>query len=347
MRADPSAVPWERCPPLAAGEILVVRSGAYTGDSAIVTDEWEGAAPGYDLRITPDRVDPRYLAYVLLSAPARDYFSDCQSRAAQPHLNADQLADLRVPAVEPMSQRAIADFLDAETAWIDAIIQQRTHQSELLVERQRIACRALVTGEGLFPMASLRRWWSVIDCKHRTPDYVPVGIPLISTGEVAQGRLALEGTQRFVSTEDYEDLAAPPRRPRRGDLIYSRNASLGESAYVDTDELFCMGQDVCLITSVDQDQHYLAFALDLVARTELEQQQIGSTFKRINVDQIKALSVPHPSPDEQRVVARRCDHIERATTAALDAIDRQIALLRERRQELITAAVSGRVDVGG
>lgn len=53
MRADPADVPWERCPPLAPGEILVVRSGAYTGDSAIVTDEWEGAAPGYDLRITP------------------------------------------------------------------------------------------------------------------------------------------------------------------------------------------------------------------------------------------------------------------------------------------------------
>ena len=106
-----------------------------------------------------------------------------------------------------------------------------------------------------------------------------------------------------------------------------------------------MGQDVCLITSRDQDQHYLSFALDLFARSQLEQQQIGSTFKRINVDQIKALSVPHPSPEEQRMIASRCDEIDRATAATLTAIERQITLLRERRQALITAAVSGKLKV--
>ena len=108
-----------------------------------------------------------------------------------------------------------------------------------------------------------------------------------------------------------------------------------------------MGQDVCLITSPDQDQHYLSFALDLFARRELEQHQIGSTFKRINVDQIKALSVPHPSPEEQRMIASRCDEIDRATTATLTAIERQIDLLRERRQALITAAVTGVLQVPG
>lgn len=51
-------LPWDRCPPLREGEILVVRSGALTGDSAIVTPEWAGAAPGYDLRITPHSIDP-------------------------------------------------------------------------------------------------------------------------------------------------------------------------------------------------------------------------------------------------------------------------------------------------
>ena len=42
MRADPDDVPWDRCPPLRRGEILVVRSGAYTGDSALVTPPARG-----------------------------------------------------------------------------------------------------------------------------------------------------------------------------------------------------------------------------------------------------------------------------------------------------------------
>lgn len=43
-------LPLDRAPLLRRGEILVVRSGAYTGDSALITDPWEGSAPGYDLR---------------------------------------------------------------------------------------------------------------------------------------------------------------------------------------------------------------------------------------------------------------------------------------------------------
>jgi type I restriction enzyme S subunit len=348
MLADPSDVPWERCPPLTAGEILVVRSGAYTGDSAIVTQEWEGAAPGYDLRITPTHIEPRYLAYFLLSRPARDYFNDCRGRAAQPHLNADQVANLRVPAVTRVRQRAITEFLDAETARIDALVGVRRRQAGLLVERQRAACRAIVTGgETPYPTGPLRRWWAVIDCKHRTPAYVDDGIPLISTGEVKQGLLDLSRTDRYVSRIDYKDLAEPPRRPRRGDVIYSRNASLGAAAYVDTDEEFCMGQDVCLISSQAEDQRFLAYALDLVAREELDARSIGSTFKRINVDQIKDLRVPHPSPAEQRRIAADCVRMDTATARAIAAIDRQTALLRERRQALITAAVTGKLQVPG
>jgi type I restriction enzyme S subunit len=44
-------IPLDRAPLLRAGEILVVRSGAYTGDSALITPEWVGSAPGYDLRV--------------------------------------------------------------------------------------------------------------------------------------------------------------------------------------------------------------------------------------------------------------------------------------------------------
>ena len=65
-------LPLGRAPLLEAGEVLVVRSGAYTGDSALITREWEGSAPGYDLRLTPRSIDSRFLAYQMLSSRVLD-----------------------------------------------------------------------------------------------------------------------------------------------------------------------------------------------------------------------------------------------------------------------------------
>lgn len=87
-------LPLDRAPLLCEGEILVVRSGAYTGDSAMVTSAWKGSAPGYDLRVSPISAHPPYVAYCLLSKTALDQVDLTKSRAAQPHLNAEDLGDI-------------------------------------------------------------------------------------------------------------------------------------------------------------------------------------------------------------------------------------------------------------
>jgi hypothetical protein len=91
---DPQDVPPGRSAFLKEDEVLVVRSGAYTGDIAQVTKEWEGCVAGYDLVITPGR----YLtgefveAYLLMPFIQKGYFYNLKARAGQPHLNAAQVA---------------------------------------------------------------------------------------------------------------------------------------------------------------------------------------------------------------------------------------------------------------
>ena len=91
---DPQDVPPGRNAFLKEDEVLVVRSGAYTGDIAQVTKEWEGCVAGYDLVITPGR----YLtgefveAYLLMPFIQKGYFYNLKARAGQPHLNAAQVA---------------------------------------------------------------------------------------------------------------------------------------------------------------------------------------------------------------------------------------------------------------
>ncbi|MFQ5707023.1 MAG: restriction endonuclease subunit S [bacterium] len=92
---DKSAVPRSRNAFLSAEEVIVVGSGAYTGDVAQVTEDWEGAVAGYDLVITPgqDFCGEFLEAYLLTPHTQNNYFNNLKARAGQPHLNASQLAN--------------------------------------------------------------------------------------------------------------------------------------------------------------------------------------------------------------------------------------------------------------
>lgn len=140
-------LPLDRAPLLKEGEILVVRSGAYTGDSALVTRRWIGSAPGYDLRVTPVNAEPRLIEYCLLSTRTLDQVDLAKSRAAQPHLNAEDLGNVVIPIPQPDEQCRIADFLDAETARIDQLADLRKKQLAVLAEQRQALITAAVTGE--------------------------------------------------------------------------------------------------------------------------------------------------------------------------------------------------------
>ncbi|MEO8427794.1 MAG: restriction endonuclease subunit S [Verrucomicrobiota bacterium] len=136
LRVDPAELPAERKPYLKAGEIIVVRSGAYTGDSAIVPPALEGAVAGYDMVATVTRASPEFVAYGLLS----QYVLDDQIllltlRAAQPHLNAEELGSV-VFAIPPtrQEQQRIAAYLDASCAAIDAAVAAKRRQLDTLDE---------------------------------------------------------------------------------------------------------------------------------------------------------------------------------------------------------------------
>ncbi|MFM9551246.1 restriction endonuclease subunit S [Streptomyces caniscabiei] len=334
---------------------------------------WQGSlgVSAHEGIVSPDylvcevslRVHSRYLHHLLRSHFLIGEFKSRSKgiRPAQWRLYWEDLAKVEVSLPPLKEQRRIADFLDAETAQIDQLQRLRTRHRLLLAERTRQHIQELAVGRGLPASSSgnpwireipdgwavlpLKRRWHIVDCKHRTPEYVDAGYPVVSPGDISPGRLDLAVAHRFVGQQDFEDLADDVRRPRRGDIVYSRNASVGIAAYVDTDAPFTMGQDVCRITSSDQDQLFLTYVLNSVALAELESLQVGSTFTRINIGTLLELSVPCPPPDQQRDIAWRMDEVSAMGSALDQKIEQQLALFGERRQALITAAVTGQFDV--
>ena len=159
LRVDPEELPPDRNPYLKAGEIIVVRSGAYTGDSAIVPPELEGAVAGYDMVVTVTRASSRFVAYSLLSR----YVLEGQLllltlRAAQPHLNAEELGSVLL-ALPPTrtEQAAIVGFLDKKLAEVRTIVTGIKTQIATLTAYRKSLIQECVTGQRRITAADLTR----------------------------------------------------------------------------------------------------------------------------------------------------------------------------------------------
>ena len=303
--------------------------------------------------------DGRYLRYHLWSR--REALHSLGTGSTFQELGTDSLEGFPVPVPPLAEQRRIADFLDDQIPLIDATLRSTEHQASLVTERTSAAIRReLLPGTSSimnqppwfddlpekWVAAPLRAHWQVIDCKHLTPQYVESGFPVVSPGDITPGRLDLSRAHRFVNKADYLDLADELRRCRPGDIVYSRNASAGTAALVeDRTGPFTMGQDVCRITSSQQSQVYLLYALNFLVRPQLDSARVGSTFTRINIDRIKGLRVAVPPSIDQKRIGESCDQHWEAGSRIRSALARQISLLQERKRALITAAVTGEFDV--
>ena len=174
---------------------------------------------------------------------------------------------VKEPASSPAAggeQQTIADFLDYETAKIDALISKQEQLIATLREDRTATITHTITkgldhdvemdhpdsrGPPLVPtgwaVTPLKHVCLVRDCKRVTAEFVDDGFPLASIREVQSRYVDLSDAKQ--TTEDYFQLLNEGgRRPKAGDLIFSRNATVGEVAEVPSSSVpFAMGQDVC------------------------------------------------------------------------------------------------------
>ena len=141
-------LPLDRARLLEEGELLVVRSGAWTGDSAMVTAQWAGAAPGYDLRVRHWSIDPWSIGPQFLTRSVSVQIKSIRSRAAQPHLKADDLGDIQVKIPPSDSEgRTVVARIDQSRTRIDVLALELRRQLDLFAERRQALITAAVTGK--------------------------------------------------------------------------------------------------------------------------------------------------------------------------------------------------------
>lgn len=323
-------------------------------------------SPAYSVFRTAQGLERRYYHYLLRTPLFTGVFKMVSTGVVDSRLRLYPEVFFRLPSLVPpvAEQAAIVRFLDHADRQIRRYIRAKQKLIKLLEEQKQAIIHRAVT-RGVDPHArlkpsgvewlgevpehweveQLRRRWAVTDCKHLTVPFVEEGIPLASVREVQRFNLDLTTSKR-TTLESYNYLVSGGRIPKRGDLIYCRNVSAGACAYVNTDETFAMGQDVCLIRSDMENQRYLNYYLHSAAMQEqLSAMLIGSTFNRINVSAIKSLTVALPSRTEQDEIVAYLDATLEELDRPTEAARREIALLREYRTRLIADVVTGKLDV--
>ena len=187
----------------------------------------------------------------------------------------------------------------------------------------------------------LDRFWSVTDCKHVTAEFIANGYPLASIREV-QSRFIDLTESKQTTQHFYNLLSEGGRKPKAGDIILSRNATVGEVARVaEWHPPFAMGQDVCLLRkkSPELSTDYLqAVFQSPIIRQQLSDLMVGSTFKRANVLQIRNFTVPMPAPSEQIAIAEALSDAD----ALIESLDQLIAKKRLIKQGTMQELLTGK-----
>ncbi|WP_076419832.1 restriction endonuclease subunit S [Colwellia sp. UCD-KL20] len=312
----------------------------------------------------PEQFDTKFFFYWLWMR--RDVLISLSVGGGQPNLSQDDLKQIRAPIPPVTEQQKISAFLDYKTQQIDHLIEKKKALIEKL-EEKRIAVITQTVTKGInnniklkpsgkhwlgdipknWVCSYLKHFSLIYDCKHLTAQFVDDGYPLASISEVKGWYVDL-ATSKKTTYEYYHDLIAGERKPKAGDIIYSRNATVGEAAIVSKNTPdFAMGQDVCLIRSSDLllPDFLMYFLNSKLILQQLDLLMVGSTFKRINVNDIKNFTLLIPPIEEQKQIIDYLIEVENKSQSMVLKVSEALERLEEYKAALVTSAVTGKIDV--
>jgi type I restriction enzyme, S subunit len=274
----------------------------------------------------------------------------------------------RLPVLVPSldEQQKIANFLDHETAKIDTLIEKQQQLIKLLKEKRQAVISHAVT-KGLNPNAPMRNsgvdWlgdvpehWTVtrvknvvtriVDGPHFSPKYVDDGYMFISARNIKVNEWSLDDA-KYVSESDFIEFNKRVQ-PEKGDVLLTKGGTTGIARAVDLDFPFQVWVHVAVLKTIQSkmDPLYFAYVLNGTACYEQSQQYTyGATNNDLGLGRIAKIFFAQPPLEEQRNMRlwldQKCNTFDALIAKGVDSIE----LMQERRTALISAAVTGKIDV--
>ncbi|MCT1606441.1 restriction endonuclease subunit S [Nesterenkonia massiliensis] len=280
------------------------------------------------------------------------------------NLSSSKIGTFLIPSVDTSYQRAIADYLDHETAEIDAFIADLEDLQTRLMEEGEARIYAAVTGRfgdnSSFPTPGtdwtgpLPEGWATprvswvfgnigSGTTPRSEDQQAFGdeVPWVTTGELREQRI--DDTIRRLSRRALAEYPALEVFPPGSLLIAMYGATIGRLGWLG--QPAAVNQAVCAMSGYKYGSYKYMFYVLRAARPYLLSRAVGGGQPNINQEIIRSLRVPMPTGAEQAEIVQQLEETMQHITEMSVLAAESVALAKERRAALISAAVTGQIDV--
>ena len=325
-----------------AGEFLVAEIDAKVGGFGIVPEGLDGSIVSshyFLFVINTSKLDRRFLDFFIRTPAFREQVAAQGSTNYAAIRPADVLGyEIPLPPLE--EQQLVVGLVEELAAQIDkarALRHQVAEQSEALIQSHLNLLFGDFYSDSVGQL-KVKRWeridavvHDVADGPHVTPTYVQDGVPFITVLNITSGRIRF-GNHKFITAEDHAQFQKRAKA-ERGDVLITKDGTIGVPCFIDTDREFSFFVSVALIKPKHDiiDGEFLTWALRApYLQDRIAARARGDMIRHLVLREIRDLAVPVPALLEQHRIVSELDalqkevdglkHLQALTTNELDAL---------------------------
>ena len=347
------------------GDVLFGKLRPYLAKSWLA--DFDGICSSEFLVLRSHKITPKFLNYYTLTEEFINQVNSSTYGSKMPRANWDFISLMGVPLPPYDLSDKIAKFLDHETAKIDTLIDKQQQLIKLLKEKRQAVISHAVT-KGLNPDVPMKE--SGIEWLGEVPEHWVVGaikqfaeiesghtpdkkkeeywndchIPWVSLNDSKTLKVVdyIEDTKYKVNELGIQNSSA--RLLPANAVVFTRDASIGLSA-ITTRPMAVSQHIIAWLCYEDLIKPEFLLLIFYAMHEEFERYTFGATIKTIGMDDVKSLRAAIPSLEEQKAIIDEAFETMSTMDAAIEKAESLVVLLKERRTALISAAVTGKIDV--
>ncbi|MER6530675.1 restriction endonuclease subunit S [Streptomyces sp. NPDC001508] len=348
---------------LRPGDVLLAKDGNTLGIVNIIRDLPRPATVNGSIAVIRSTgIESSYLRYVLASRTTQETINMLKGGMGVPHLFQWDINRLPVPLPPLEEQRRIADFLDAETNRINDLQQRTASQLALLQEQFHETMRFWTTvgNDEASPtkipwMPKMNPNWSLLKVGHQfitgsgtTPtstvaEYFDGPHWWVNSGDLNDGEVT--SSEKTITDRALNDFPAL-KLHSRGSLViamYGQGATKGKVGLLT--KRACVNQACCVLSATGKISTQYARYWFRAHKESVVALAQGAGQPNLSQELVRSLWIPAPDMAEQQKIVFRLARGEEQLSRKVQLLRERETLLTERRQALITAAVTGQIDV--
>jgi type I restriction enzyme, S subunit len=311
-----------------------------------------------------EKIDSKFAYWFYYDLYKKEIYNSIGS-GVRSTLSSSDLLEIRLPIPSLKEQKLISRYLSKKTTKVDLLIEKIKKKVKLLNEHRTLLIGQSLT-KGLDPNADMKdsgieligkipKHWKftklkyesdlIVDGTHFTPNYTFSGVPFLRVTDITSNQISFDKV-KFISEQEHQQLIKRCK-PQFGDLLLSKNGTIGKTKIVEWDWKFSIFVSLCLIRLK---KSYSTKLLSLFFKSSLFEQQIKdsskkSTVANLHLDKIREFLLIKPPIEEQDRIVDQVYNLIKPITQLIDLENKRIKTLIEYRQSLISSVVTGKIRI--